>query len=117
MEVTLTLTLQPLHHSGIYTETKQALYHRIASLLAHLVFNFAMLPLDGKALPLMLIYGTMPLTTILWFQMESFPACGELQLHTEVFTTILQSGDVPMFCMYFIIEGRIINQIFNTQPC
>ena len=53
MEVTS--TLQPLHHSGIYTETEKALYHKIASLLVHLVFNFAMLSLDGKALPLMLL--------------------------------------------------------------
>ena len=114
MEVTL--TLQPRHHSGIYTKTKKALYYKIASLLAHLVFNFSMLSLDGKALPLMLIYGMMPLTMILWFQMENitlqmlaFLLVMSYCFHTEVCATILQSGDVPMFGMYFIIKGRITN--------
>ena len=112
----VTLTLQPLHHSRIYTETEKALYHKIASLLAHLVFNFSMLSLDGKALPLMLIYGTMPLTMILWFQIENitlqmlvFLLMMSYCFHIKVCATILQSGDVPMFGMYFIIKGRITN--------
>ena len=90
--------------------------HRIASLLAHLVFNFAMLSLDGKALPLMLVYGTMPLTMILWFQMEYitlqmlvFLLVMSYCFHTKVCAAILQSGDMPMFGMYFIIKGRITN--------
>ena len=111
------------HHRDIY-QNRKALYHKIASLLAHLVFNFAMLSLDWKALPLMLVYGMMPLTMILWFQMGNITLQMLVFLlvmsdcfHTEVCTTILQSGDVPMFGMYFIIKGRITNQIFNTQPC
>ena len=111
MEVTL--TLQPLHHSGIYTETEKALYHKIASLLAHLVFNFAMLSLDGKALPLMLIYGMMPLTMILWFQMENitlqmlvFLLVMSYCFHTEVCATIFQSGDVTMFSMILLLKAE-----------
>ena len=63
--------LQPLHHFVIFTETAKATSPKIASLPAHLVFSFSMLSLDGKALPLMLIYGMMPLGMILWFQREN----------------------------------------------
>ena len=62
---------QPMYHFMIFTETAKATCPKIASLSAHLVFSFSVLSLNGKALPLMLVYGMMPLGMILWFQRES----------------------------------------------
>ena len=62
------INFSPLHHFTMYTKITKASSPKIAFSHAYFLFSFVMPSLDGKALPLMVKCGMMPLIMILWCQ-------------------------------------------------